>query len=149
MNPFRCPPQCPAGTPRPEEYEFVTSKRARDWLQKQKAKPRGDFPAIFAKTSAEGRDLLARMLEFDPEKRISVEEALAHPYMASLHSPDDEPGCTAAFDFSFEDGIKEESGIRLGIFQTATDIHPELQPEMDAAKADVEAAAKAAKSAAV
>ncbi|KAA0150762.1 hypothetical protein FNF27_03052 [Cafeteria roenbergensis] len=134
------------GTPRPEEYEFVTSKRARDWLQKQKPKPRGDFPAIFAKTSAEGRDLLARMLEFDPEKRISVEEALAHPYMASLHSPDDEPGCTAAFDFSFEDGIKEESGIRLGIFQTATDIHPELQPEMDAAKAvaEAEAAAKAA-----
>ncbi len=140
------PSGCPAGTPRPEEYEFVTSKRARDWLQKQKLKPRGDFPAIFAKTSAEGRDLLARMLEFDPEKRISVEEALAHPYMASLHSPDDEPGCTAAFDFSFEDGIKEESGIRLGIFQTATDIHPELQPEMDAAKAvaEAEAAAKAA-----
>jgi serine/threonine protein kinase len=36
-------------------------------------------------------DLLDRMLTFNPEKRITIEQALEHPYMESLHSPEDEP----------------------------------------------------------
>lgn len=35
-------------------------------------------------------DLLERMLRFDPGQRISVEAALAHPYLASLHDLSDE-----------------------------------------------------------
>ena len=44
------------------------------------------------------------MLVFDPNKRISVEEALAHPYLAELHFPDDEPTTepVSSFDFDFE-----------------------------------------------
>jgi serine/threonine protein kinase len=44
------------------------------------------------------------MLVFDPTKRISVEEALNHPYLAELHFPDDEPTTepVSAFDFDFE-----------------------------------------------
>ena len=44
------------------------------------------------------------MLTFDPLKRITIEESLAHPYMAQLHFPDDEPTCepVSAFDFDFE-----------------------------------------------
>lgn len=37
-------------------------------------------------------DLLERMLVFDPSKRITVEEALAHPYLATLHDPNEEVG---------------------------------------------------------
>lgn len=33
------------------------------------------------------------MLAFDPAKRISCEEALAHPYLAVWHDPTDEPVC--------------------------------------------------------
>jgi mitogen-activated protein kinase 1/3 len=44
------------------------------------------------------------MLTFDPKKRITVDEALKHPYMSQLHFPDDEPTCdpVSAFDFDFE-----------------------------------------------
>ena len=35
-------------------------------------------------------------------KRISVEGALAHPYLASLHDPSDEPLAHAEFSFDFE-----------------------------------------------
>jgi len=31
------------------------------------------------------------MLTYDPDDRISVENALAHPYLKQLHFPDDEP----------------------------------------------------------
>jgi len=34
---------------------------------------------------------LTKTLTFDPKKRITVEQALAHPYLESYHDPDDEP----------------------------------------------------------
>lgn len=45
------------------------------------------------------------MLVFNPNKRITVEEALEHPYLSSLHLPEDEPASdpVSKFDFLFED----------------------------------------------
>ena len=44
------------------------------------------------------------MLTFDPAQRITVEEALAHPYMKNLHYEEDEPAGdpVSRFDFDFE-----------------------------------------------
>lgn len=36
-------------------------------------------------------DLLEKCLTFSPKKRITVEEALAHPYLAPYHDESDEP----------------------------------------------------------
>jgi serine/threonine protein kinase len=38
-------------------------------------------------------DLLAKMLNFDPAKRITCDQALEHPYLAVWHDPTDEPVC--------------------------------------------------------
>ena len=35
-------------------------------------------------------DLLDKMLTFNPHKRITVEEALAHPYLEQYYDPQDE-----------------------------------------------------------
>jgi serine/threonine protein kinase len=47
-------------------------------------------------------DLLERLLAFDPAERITVEEALEHPYLAIWHDPNDEPDHPEPFDFGFE-----------------------------------------------
>lgn len=47
-------------------------------------------------------DLLERLLAFDPAQRITVEDALEHPYLAIWHDPNDEPDAPAQFDFGFE-----------------------------------------------
>lgn len=46
-------------------------------------------------------DLLEKMLVLDTDKRITAAEALAHPYFAQYHDPDDEPEAEP-YDQSFE-----------------------------------------------
>ena len=40
---------------------------------------------------------------FDPRKRITAAEALAHPYLAPYHDPSDEPVAPEKFDWSFNE----------------------------------------------
>jgi len=35
-------------------------------------------------------DLLEKLMVFEASKRITVDEALQHPYLSALHFPDDE-----------------------------------------------------------
>lgn len=46
-------------------------------------------------------DLLEKMLVLDTDKRITASQALAHPYFAQYHDPDDEPEAEP-YDQSFE-----------------------------------------------
>lgn len=48
-------------------------------------------------------DLLDKMLDMNPKTRITVEEALKHPYLESLHDPEDEPLFEGEINFSFEE----------------------------------------------
>ncbi|KAF9599631.1 hypothetical protein IFM89_001373 [Coptis chinensis] len=47
-------------------------------------------------------DLVEKMLTFDPRQRMRVEEALAHPYLASLHDISDEAVCSTPLSFDSE-----------------------------------------------
>lgn len=49
----------------------------------------------------EAVDLLEKMLVLDTDQRITAAEALAHPYFAQYHDPDDEPEAEP-YDQSFE-----------------------------------------------
>jgi len=43
-------------------------------------------------------DLLQKMLSFDPSGRISVPDALSHPWLAPYHEETDEPDCPTKFE---------------------------------------------------
>lgn len=91
------------GTPTMEDYYGIKSRRAREYIRSLPFKKKVPFKSMFPKTSDLALDLLEKLLAFNPVKRITVEEALKHPYLEPYHDPEDEP--TAApipeefFDF--------------------------------------------------
>lgn len=65
-------------------------------------KPKIPFSKLFPNVGPLAIDLLEKLLAFDHTKRISVEEALAHPYLTSWREPSEETTCEIPFNFDFE-----------------------------------------------
>ncbi|KAI9462622.1 CMGC/MAPK/ERK protein kinase [Russula earlei] len=91
------------GTPSEDTLRRVGSPRAQDYIRSLPIRPRVPFAQMFPHANPLALDLLAKMLNFDPAKRITCEQALEHPYLAVWHDPTDEPVCPTKFDFFFEE----------------------------------------------
>ena len=79
---------------------------------------------MYPSCSSQAIDLMSQMLMFDPAKRITVEQALEHPYLASLHDSSDEPCATEPFVFEHDYEKLKEQQIRELVFQQALELHP-------------------------
>ncbi|KAI8065349.1 MAP kinase [Gilbertella persicaria] len=90
------------GTPDEETLVRVGSDRAQVYIRSLPRMPKIPFENLYPRANPMAIDLLNKLLEFDPSKRITVEEALAHPYLSAYHDEDDEPTHSQTFDFSFE-----------------------------------------------
>ena len=51
-------------------------------------------------------DLLSRLLAFNPDRRLTAEEALRHPFVSQFHSPADEPACDHEIVLPISDNVK-------------------------------------------
>ncbi|KAJ7359386.1 mitogen-activated protein kinase [Mycena albidolilacea] len=79
------------GTPTLDEFYAITTRRSRDYIRALPFRKRRPFNTLFPNANPLAVDFLAKTLTFDPKKRITCEEALAHPYLEAYHDPDDEP----------------------------------------------------------
>uniref|UniRef100_A0A4X2MEP8 Mitogen-activated protein kinase 15 n=1 Tax=Vombatus ursinus TaxID=29139 RepID=A0A4X2MEP8_VOMUR len=57
-------------------------------------------------TPPEALDLLQRLLVFDPEKRLTADEALRHPYVRRFHCPAKEPALEYEVILPIDDGVQ-------------------------------------------
>jgi len=90
------------GTPNEETLSRIGSPRAQEYVRNLPFMAKRPFPSLFPNANPDALDLLNHMLAFDPSSRISVEEALEHPYLHIWHDASDEPGCPTTFNFDFE-----------------------------------------------
>jgi len=100
------------GTPTLEEFYGITSRRSRDYIRALPIRKRRPFSTLFPKASPEALDFLAKTLTFDPKKRMTVGQALEHPYLAAYHDPEDEPTVPSLdpeyFEFDYMDLSKDQ-----------------------------------------
>ena len=90
------------GSPSQADLSSVTSEQARRYLQSLPIRPAVAWSKLYPKAEQSALDLLDKMLTFNPHKRITVEGALAHPYLEQYYDPDDEPVADQPFTFETE-----------------------------------------------
>lgn len=113
------------GTPSYEHLMSIPNEDARRYVQSLGYKPPMAWNQILPGIEADAIDLLSRMLTWDAAARITVEEALSHPFVAAHHSPEDEPYCPP-FDFEFENGAEHsKEDLQMLIWNEMVAFHPE------------------------
>jgi mitogen-activated protein kinase 1/3 len=114
------------GTPPPESTEG-SGKKSRDFVSSLPFKPKIPFQKLFPRASPLACDLLDHLLQFDPDRRYTVEQALRHPYLEELHCEEDEPTCDTLdpADFYFEFLKTTKDDLRLLIYQEVINNHKE------------------------
>jgi len=116
------------GKPKKDHDGWITTPEAKQWVRSLKDMKGKDLGSIFTMASPHALDLLKRMLVCDPKDRITVDEALAHPWFEELHREEDEPLCDRPFklDYEFEQRISTEFGIRHMMFDELNSVHDEV-----------------------
>ncbi|KIO22889.1 hypothetical protein M407DRAFT_78752 [Tulasnella calospora MUT 4182] len=63
------------------EFYTIKTRRSRDYIRALPFRKKRPFSTLFPNANPLAIDFLTQTLIFDPEKRITVEKALAHPYV--------------------------------------------------------------------
>jgi len=118
------------GIPSPEEVEELEGDEAKKYIScfpRRRPQPLED---LFRGSSAEALDLLRRMLTFSPKRRITVDEALSHPYFADIRHPEQErvhTGGPINLPFESEPELDEAKLRRYALLEIKK-FHPEVMP---------------------
>ncbi|KAH6825030.1 MAP kinase 4 [Perilla frutescens var. hirtella] len=113
------------GTPDESSLKFLRSDNARRYVKQLPTFPKQNLAARFPNMSPLALDLLGKMLVFDPDQRITVDDALCHPYISTLHDLNDEPICSTPFNFDFELPSITEENVKDLICREALAYNPD------------------------
>jgi len=115
------------GAPKPEDLSFITNEHAKKFVEKygNSLKSENLLPQMYADIDKDALDLMMKMLQFNPHKRISVDEALDHPfYRGGIRKPAHEIVCEEKFDFSFEKKLRSHEDLKREFLLEAKNYEP-------------------------
>lgn len=90
------------GSPDQQTMEMISNENAKKYIESLGCKEKMAIDELVPFNNSDAQDLIDKMLDLNPKTRITVEEAIKHPYLESMHDPDDEPVFEGEIDFSFE-----------------------------------------------
>ncbi|ETW46853.1 CMGC/MAPK/ERK7 protein kinase [Plasmodium falciparum MaliPS096_E11] len=94
------------GKPNKKDIEDIRSPFAEKIISSFVDLKKKNLKDICYKASNESLDLLEKLLQFNPSKRISAENALKHKYVEEFHSIIDEPTCRHIITIPINDNTK-------------------------------------------
>lgn len=119
------------GSQKDFDLEFIDNPKAKRFIKSLPYSPSTSLSRLYPTAHPLAIDLLQKMLVFDPTKRISVTEALQHPYMSALYDPRANPPAQFPIDLEIDEDLDEDM-IRETMWQEIMHYHPEaVNPNMD------------------
>eukprot|EP01013_Petalomonas_cantuscygni_P024328 TRINITY_DN45934_c0_g1_i1.p1 TRINITY_DN45934_c0_g1~~TRINITY_DN45934_c0_g1_i1.p1 ORF type:complete len:393 (+),score=80.59 TRINITY_DN45934_c0_g1_i1:130-1308(+) len=117
---------------KPAVSDLFGVPRALEYVKTKVPDTKGkDFKQLFPGQEPAAMDLLEKLLRFNPEKRPTAAEALAHPYFEGLHDPTDEPDAPH-FDLSMPEDLTMPQLKRM-LFDKITQYNPSMAGMWDPA----------------
>lgn len=101
----------------------LVNERARNYVSLLPVRKRTPWKQLFPNASDLALSMLDYLLTFNPNRRVSVEEALKHPYLAQYYDPCDEPTAPHPFTFDMELDDLPLPQLKKLIFEETEIIH--------------------------
>ncbi|ONK69850.1 uncharacterized protein A4U43_C05F27420 [Asparagus officinalis] len=112
------------GTLDDADLSFIDNPKAHRYIKSLPFSPPIPLSTLYPNANPLAIDLLQKMLVFDPSKRISVTEALQHPYMSPLYDPSANPPAQVPIDLDIDEDLGEDM-IRELMWREMLYYHPE------------------------
>jgi len=94
------------GKPSKDDIIALKSDLANTMLETIPSIKTKSLKTLFKNASSNALDLLAKMLQFNPSKRITIDEALEHPFVEAFHQKDKETVCEKIIKIPMDDNTK-------------------------------------------
>ena len=98
------------------DVDSIKSQYSSSVLDRMALKPKKSLEEIIPNAPPDGIDLLKKLLQFNPDKRLTAEQALSHPFVARFHNPDEEPSMDYDVIPALDDDVQlsvEEYRVKL------------------------------------
>lgn len=118
------------GAPKENEVQHIVNEAALKFLSKQKTKKKVPFSQLYPNASPHAWQLLEELLVFDPDKRLTVDQALDSPYLygAGLSESLVFPLVSDEFEFSFESANFSKNQLKRLILEEVASFKKEKSP---------------------
>mmetsp|Transcript_10761 Transcript_10761/g.12777 ORF Transcript_10761/g.12777 Transcript_10761/m.12777 type:complete len:474 (+) Transcript_10761:231-1652(+) len=117
------------GTPKPSDVTFIKCQHTKDQVLAMAHKSPIPLKQLYPHAEPECLALLRWLLEFVPNRRATVTDALQHRYLENLHDPQDEPDAESEFNFAFERSLDLDSeACKRLLWKETCKYHPHLDP---------------------
>jgi serine/threonine protein kinase len=81
------------GFPNQSDIQSLRSDAGESMLDNLKNVKQRNPKDWFSSVDDSVRDLMSRMLTFNPNKRLTIDQILKHPYLEEFYDPSNEPIC--------------------------------------------------------
>ncbi|XP_035612142.1 mitogen-activated protein kinase 15 isoform X2 [Oncorhynchus keta] len=93
--------------PSPEDVLSIRSEYGASVIQRMLLRPQVPLEDLLQPSvPPDALDLVCRLLVFNPDKRLTAEQALQHLYVSRFHNPDKEPGLDHAVILPVDDDVQ-------------------------------------------
>jgi len=94
------------GRPSAEDIEAINSPFAATMLESLPETQPRSLASMFPNAPEDALDILSKLLQFNPNKRITADQSLEHPYLEQFHNPEEEIACEQPIQIPISDNKK-------------------------------------------